>query len=275
MKKTQIIISFLLIASVTALPIDRVIVNGDTLITYSNILQQHPNKKELIDSIYSKLELEDRKINPQKYKSNESEAFEYLATWTIQKNKLMLCSINADFDMKVIVDLKMIFEKEMVNGVVFANWLTGNINLCKGKILAEGGEPIWDNEIELKITKGYLTKATAFKNHITKVSRFRNNNSFIYSRIDWDKLPVLKNNAVQAYIFIRPNKEGLLESIEESSFVYEDSKIVMDKENVFLKEAFRITRLVPEWDVIYRKNKIVIQPLVIIFDENNRKKYIH
>ena len=47
-----------------------------------------------------------------------------------------------------------------------------------------------------------------------------------------------------------------------------------DPDNVFLKEAFRIARLVPDWDVIYRKNEILSQQLVIIFDKR-MKKHVH
>ena len=82
------------------------------------------------------------------------------------------------------------------------------------------------------------------------------------------------NKSIQAFIGIRPNADGLFESFDEGSFVLIDYKIVTDPDNVFLKEAFRIARLVPDWDVIYRKNEILSQQLVIIFDKR-MKKHVH
>lgn len=259
----------------TGQQVDYVIFNGDTLVTYSTIFRQYPNYKELIEKIYNEVESEDMKVNPQNYVSNEREVLDYNSTWIIKNNKLILTGIKSGSSKTVHADLRNIFGDKVTEGTVFADWLTDTISLCKGNVLATGVNPIYDNEIELKIKNGYLTENTTYKNYVAKISKIRVTDSFIYSRINWKRLPNIENRYIQAYIGIKPNKDGHFESFDGGSFVYIDSKVVTDKDNVFLKEAFRIASLIPEWDVIYRKNQIVIQPLTIYFDNKMKKKYSH
>jgi hypothetical protein len=276
MKRFQIIASFLILTSfffVTGQPFNSVVLNGDTLITFSIIFKQYPNYKKLNEKLYNELESEDMIVNPQNYVTNEHEAFDYNSTWVIKNNKLILTEIKSGSNKIFSVDLLKIFGAKVKDGVVLADWLTDTITLCKGKILAEGVNPIYENEIELKIKNGYLTEKTSYKNYIAKISKFRADESFIYSRIDWDSLPDFKNKFIQAYIGIKPNVDGHFESFDDGSLVFEDSKVVTDKNNAFLREAFRIARLIPEWDVIFRKNKIVSQPLTIFFDNKMKIKY--
>ena len=276
MKRLQIITLFLILTRVifaTGQHFDYVVFNGDTLVTYSDIFKQYPNYKELTEKIYNEVEREDMRVNPQNYVSNELEVLDYHSTWTIKNDRFILTEIKSGFSKTVSVDLRKIFGEKVTEGIVFADWLTDTISICKGKVLAGGVDPIYDNEIELKIKNGYLTENTTYKNYIAKISKFRVDNSFIYSRVNWKRLPNIKNRYIQAYIGIKPTKDGHFESFTEGSFVIVDSKVVTDKDNIFLKEAFRIASLVPEWDVIYRKNQIVTQPLMIFFDNKMKRKY--
>jgi len=244
--------------------------NGDTWVTYSDIYRQYPNYEEITTKIYNEVECADMKLHPQNYLSNLREELDYHSTWIIKNNKLFLTEIGYASSK---AELGKVFGDKVTDGNVFADWLTDTITLCTGKILAGGVDPIYDTEIELKIKNGYVIENTAYKNYIAKISKFRADNSFIYSRVDWKRLPNIKNKYIQAYIGIKPNKDGHFESFAEGSFVIVDSKVVTDKDNIFLKEAFRIASLVPEWDVIYRKNQIVTQPLMIFFDNKMKRKY--
>jgi hypothetical protein len=276
MKRLHIIASFLILTEfffVTGQPFNSVVLNGDTLITFSIIFKQYPNYKKLNEKLYNELESEDMIVNPQNYVTNEHEAFDYNSTWVVKNNKLILTEIKSGSNKIFSVDLLKFFGAKVKDGVVLADWLTDTITLCKGKLLAEGIDPIYENEFELKLKNGYLTEKTSYKNYIANISKFRADESFIYSRIDWDRLPDFKNKFIQAYIGIKPNEDGQFESFDDGSFVFEDSKVVTDKDNAFLKEAFRIARLIPEWDVIFRKNKIVSQPLMIFFDNKMKIKY--
>ena len=277
MKKLQIITLYFFFtgfASATGQSFNYVVMNGDTLITYSNILGQYPNIQELYEKIYKEIEYEDRIINPHTYLYDEIECIEEHLIWTIQNEKVMLTQIASGSDKLVYADLKKIFGDKAAEGIVFADWLTDEIILCNGEVLVTGGCPICDNEIELIVKDGYVTACTAYKNYIAKTSNFTVDESFVYNSIDWERLPHFKNKSIQAFIEIRPNADGLFESFDEGSFVLIDYKIVTDPDNVFLKEAFRIARLVPDWDVIYRKNEILSQQLVIIFDKR-MKKHVH
>lgn len=276
MKRLQIITLFFILTRfifATGQHFDYVVFNGDTLVTYSDIFKQYPNYKQLTEKIYNEVESKDMKVNPQNYVSNEREVLDYHSTWIMKNNKLILTGIESGSSKTVYADLRKIFGDKVTEGIVFADWLTDTISLCKGKVLAAGVDPIYDNEIELIIKNGYLTENTTYKNYIAKISKIRADESFIYSRINWKRLPNIKNRYIQTYIGIKPNKDGHFESFAEGSFVFVDSKVVTDKDNVFLKEAFRIASLIPEWDVIYRKNQIVIQPLTIVFDNKMKRKY--
>ncbi len=276
MKRLQIIALLLILTRfifATGQHFDYVVLNGDTLVTYSDIFRQYPNYKELTEKIYKEVESEDMKVNPQNYVSNEHVVLDYNSTWIIKNDKLILTGIESGSSKTVSADLRNIFGDKVTEGIVFADWLTDTISLCKGKILVGGVDPVYDNEIELKIKNGYLTENTTYKNYIAQISKIRADETFIYSRIDWKRLPNVKNRYIQAYIGIKPNKDGHFESFAEDSFVFVDSKVVTDKDNVFLKEAFRIASLITEWDVIYRKNQIVIQPLMIVFDNKMKRKY--
>jgi len=276
MKRLQIITLFLILTRVifaTGQHFDIVVMNGDTLVTYSDIFRQYPNHKELSEKIYNEVEREDMKVNPQNYVTNEHEDIDYKSIWVVKNDRLVLTEIKSGSSKVVKVELGIIFRDKVKDGDVQADWLTDTITLCKGKVLAEGAPPMYENEIELIINNGYLVKSLKYKNHIARISRFRTNESFIYSNVEWDSLPSYKNKYIQAFIEIKPDKKGHFKSVDERSFVFIDSQIVTDKDNAFFKEALRVAKLVPEWDVIYRKNKIVNQLFTVLFDERMKQKY--
>jgi hypothetical protein len=276
MKRLQIITLFLILTRfifATGQHFEYVILNGDTLITYSNIFKKYPNYKELSKKIYKEIENEDMKINPQNYTSNEHVALEDYSTWIVKNNKLVLTEIKSGSAKTVYVDLRKIFGDKVKEGTILADWLTDTITLSKGKVLAEGAPPMHENEIDLIINNGSLTKTTTYKNYIARISKFRLGESFIYSNVKWDSLPSFKGKYIQAFIEIKIDKKGRFKSLEKGSFVFIDSQIVTDKDNVFLEEACRIAKLVPEWDVIYKKNKIVNRQFTVLFDERMKRKY--
>jgi len=83
MKRLQIIASILILTSfifATGQPYNSVVLNGDTLKTFSNIFKQYPNYKELNEKLYNELESEDRIVNPQNYVSKEHEVLDYNST---------------------------------------------------------------------------------------------------------------------------------------------------------------------------------------------------
>ena len=51
------------------------------------------------------------------------------------------------------------------------------------------------------------------------------------------------------------------------------NEIITDRNNIFIKEAIRIAGLIPDWDVVYQRGKIVSRGLSIVFDDRNKNKY--
>lgn len=276
MKRLQVITLFLILTKfifATGQHSDYVVFNGDTLVTCSDIFKQYPNYNVLIEKIYTELEKEDMKVNPQNYVSNERISLDYHSTWIIKNNKLILTEIKSGSTKIVYGNLSNIFGDKVTEGIIFADWLTDTINLCKGKVLVYGVHDIWDNEIELSIKKGILTKSKTYKNHVVKMSNFIVSEEFIYKNIDWEKLPDLGKNSIQTYIGIKPRKDGKFNGFDEGSLAIINSEVITDKENPFLKEAFRIAKLVPEWSVVVQRNKIVTLSMTIYFDERLKQKY--
>jgi hypothetical protein len=269
---------------------DILIWNGDTLILFSNPLELRSDWKELNEIIITEIENEDRRLYPQKYEKEEVEALfstacwrGYIAEWKIVNNKINLNNIYACHDQKVKVDLKKLFQKEFNENLLFADWINGELIVPKGEVIEWvnlGYKSIFEKELVLEFNNGELTETKTYINSIAKKSTFfadPNSNSFldfVYSRIDWDILPELENKHIQVFIGIQPNKDGLLDSIiGKYTYMLDGTEIITDENNVFLKEAKRITELIPDWDVVYQRGLIVSRGFMIVFDENNKNKY--
>ena len=89
---------------------------------------------------------------------------------------------------------------------------------------------------------------------------------FIYSNINWKRIPDLKNEKV-----------GVIVSFQSCEIAKPDSvKILRRADNeIFNKEVLRVVKLLPDWDVYYRLGKVYRMRwrLAIIFDEERRRKY--
>lgn len=124
-----------------------------------------------------------------------------------------------------------------------------------------------------------MKKTEEYKNAILKESKLLSSDpntyqNFIYKNIKWNKLPDLSNRHFQVYVSIEPEKNGNLKKIDwENTFLIDGSKLINDPENIYIKEAVRITKKIPNWNVIIRHNKIINQGISIVFNEHMREKY--
>jgi len=269
---------------------DILIWNTDTLSLFSNPLELRSDWKELYKKISIAIENEDKRLYPKKYEKKEVEVLfstacwrGYIAEWEIINSQIYLNNIYACQDKNVRIDLKKILPKEFNNGLIFANWINGKLRAPKGVCLEWLNldyNSIYEKELVLEFKNGILTEFKTFSNSIEKKSNFskdKNPNNFlnfVYSHIHWDKLPDFKNKHIQTFVGIQPNREGKLDSIIwEYTYLLDESGIITDRNNLFIKEAIRIAELIPDWDVIYQRGLIVKRSLMIIFDENNRVKY--
>ena len=117
----------------------------------------------------------------------------YIATWTIEKDKLYLLSIrNACYptDMKYVnasynsgadtlgteyANLETLFPDRFENGRVLADWVNSKIISPKGKILYyfnDGFMSIFEKELEFKIENGTLIQIQEFDNSKTRISKY-------------------------------------------------------------------------------------------------------
>ncbi len=286
----SILLLFTLTVNTTAQVADILIWKGETLLLFSNPLKLRSDWKEISKIISLELENEDKRLYPEKYKSEEVEAMfstacwrGYVAEWIIINDKIYLNNIYACHDNKVKVDLKKIFGKELKNNLLFANWITDKLNVPKGKCIEYvhlGYNSIYEIDTVLNFNKGVLVGFKTYNNYIAKKSKFSINPNpnnyfdFIYSQVDWGKIPDLKNNHIQVFIGIQPNKDGKIESIlSNSTYMLDSNGVITDQNNAYIKEAIRIAELVTDWSVIYQRGLIVSSGFSIVFNENNRKKY--
>lgn len=286
----SILLLFSLTANATGQTGDILIWKGETLTLFSNPLELRSDWKDISKIIDLELENEDKRLYPEKYKSEEVETMfssacwkGYIAEWIIINDKVYLNNIYSCHDNKVKIDLKKIFGKELKDNLLFANWITNKLNVPKGKCIEYvnlGYNSIYETETILDFNKGVLVDSKTYNNYIAKKSKFsidpnpNNYLDFIYTHVDWKKIPDLKNNQIQVFIGIQPNKDGKIESILSNyTYMLDYNGIITDSNNVFIKEAIRIAELIPDWEVVYQRGLITSRSFSIVFNENNRKKY--
>ncbi len=293
MKKYRNILIFLLIslaANATSQVGDILIWKGDTLKLFSNPLELRSDSKELSKIIASELENEYRRLYPKKYETEEDVSLVstacwrgYVAEWTIISDRIYLSNIYVWYDSKVKVDLKKVFGNELIGNLLFANWVTGKLYVPKGKCIEYvhlGYNSIYETETVIEFNDGVLVSSKTYNNYIAKKSKFatdpnpNNYLEFVYSKVNWEKLPDLKNKHIQVSIGVQPNKDGQIDSLLSNyTYLLDSSELITDTTNIFIKEAIRIVKLIPDWDLTYQRDTIVRRGLSLMFDENNKRKY--
>jgi hypothetical protein len=291
MTKKLNILLFLFIsltANATSQVGDILIWKGDTLTLFSNPLELRSDRNELLKIIDSLLLAEDKRLYPQKYETEEVESMSstacwrgYIAEWTILNGKIYLSNIYACHDHKIKIDLKRVFGKELKENMLFANWITGKLYVPNGKCIEYVNldyNSIYETETAIEFKDGVLITSKTYNNYIAKKSKFFSDSNnyleFVYSQVNWGKLPDLKNKHILVSICIQPNRDGQIDSLlSDYTYLLDSSKLITDKNNIFIKEAIRIARRIPEWDVVYQRDTIVRMCIGLLFDEDNKRKY--
>jgi len=89
--------------------------------------------------------------------------------------------------------------------------------------------------------------------------------NFIYTNIDWDKLPK-QQMPIRVITRFSANEDGKIDEVE----------IMRKSDNeIFNQEAVRVIKSIPDWDVIFLRGRPYRQwfSMAIIFSKENRKKY--
>ncbi|TCI85704.1 hypothetical protein [Tenacibaculum sp. M341] len=243
---------------------DIIIFKGDTLSLFSNPLEEYLEKKKT------------RAINHYKLEPESTACYRgYVATWEIKDNQLFLVKIDYCHDNEEKIKRKFDFVKEFGEETVLAKWFSGKILIVSGKELIyfhSGYSAIYEKEIELSISDGKITNKKVIDNSNSNAAFFTSNENrfenFIYSNLNWDRIPYMGNETKT--IVIEYNSGNLKDRpeeivIESESFFY----------NTFEKEIDRVLSNRPKWNRYKRKGKIfeVIFIKHIELNEKIRAKY--
>jgi hypothetical protein len=197
----------------------------------------------------------------------------YQAWWTIIDQKLYLTGIySCCYDEDGIkADLKQLFGGKYLNEKVNADWVNITFIVPKGKLLYYlnmGYESIYETQLELQIEAGTLIGSKTYDNSKAHQSEYSKDQiklaKFIYSNVNWNALPKLGNKEIKVFVQLSANEKGIIDSV----------KVLRSDDERFNNEAIRVTKKIPEWDIIYKLGKFERCPWkpVIIFSEKNRKR---
>lgn len=243
---------------------DKLIWKGDTLSIFSSPLKLHKD----INLLRSRL------FGDKKVETNTACGRGYMAEWSIFEDEIYLTNIFSCqyYQDSIKSDLKTLFGDKCKDGRVKADWITGDFTVPKGKILQRilFGSHFYEFEVVLTFKEGDLIAYKEYDNTKTRISKFIQNqdslNKFIYSNVDWSRVPDLNDKTIRVLITIHSGATSKADTI----FVARAS------DNEFLtQEALRVAKLIPEWDVYYRLGEVhkQIYTLPINFNEKNRAKY--
>jgi hypothetical protein len=243
---------------------DRLVYKGDTLSIFANPLELLYNEDSPRPKFFD-----------DKEGCNSTACWRgYQAEWIIIDGQLYLTGIfSCCFDEdKIKADLGKLFGSKFIDGRVKADWVTANIIAPQGKRLYYvhmGYESLYEKELEFNFNNGQLIGTKTYDNSKSRQSEYSQNSQklqeFIYSNIKWDILPKSKE-PIRVFVQFSANENGTVDSV----------KIVRGHSAIFDREAERIVRAIPGWDVYYRHEKLERRSwaMPIIFSEDNRKKYI-
>jgi hypothetical protein len=258
-----IVTTFSLKSLGTAQAPDKLIYNGDTLSIFSNPLEQLPDIEKLRVKLFG-----------DKEGCSSTACWRgYEATWEIVGNELYLigiysCCLRKD---KIQADLKRLFGEKYINGKVKADWVTADILSPQGKLIHYihmGYGSLYEREVVFEIENGQLQGTIIYDNSKSRQSEFSKDNNklnkYLYRNIRWDQLP-RQDKPVRVFVQFSANEKGIIDSVEVKKGV----------NDVFDKEAVRVVKSIPDWDVFYRMGKFERSPwiLVIVFSNENKKRY--
>ncbi|MDJ1492729.1 hypothetical protein QNI19_07285 [Cytophagaceae bacterium DM2B3-1] len=156
---------------------------------------------------------------------------------------------------------------------VKADWFSGGIVSPQGKLvhyIHMGYNSIYENELELTFQKGKLVKEQWYHNYMSEGSVYSKDpdklKQFLYSHIDWNKIPDLKQQQICMYVVFTTDGKGRLDSVS----VAKGYNVQVDK------EAARVAKMLPEWQVVYRRGKFEpwLWTIPIALSESIRKQYM-
>jgi hypothetical protein len=202
----------------------------------------------------------------------------YIATWEIIDNKLYLTRIkNACYptDGKYVAvaykevtdsigfefaDLKSLFPDRFQDGKVFADWVNEKLLSPKGNLLYyfhDGFESIFEKELEFDFKNGAISSIIEYDNSKTRRSEYTTNEKllmdFVRNSIDYKNVPEPSERIRIIVRIVSSNELGKIDSVT----------VLRGFNEFYDREAVRVIKSIPDWDVTYRHGQKFNQAWVI------------
>ena len=264
--KIFIIFGFVATFATPQIP-DKLVYNGNTFYTYLSLPREC--YKKVVGFLESPLKV--NIFGTKKPCMSTACGNGYRATWEIIENQLYLTGIYSCcyYEDSIKADLSLLFKNKVKNGMVKADWVTTMLFVYGGKKIADiDALSIYEKSYEFEFRKGKLLNVKSYDNSKSKQSIYSYDSemliNFIYSNIDWNNIPK-QRDATKIVVQFSANEFGKIDS----------AKVVRGDNEILNKEAIRVIKLIPEWDVFYIKGQHfrIKWTFPIIFSERNREKY--
>jgi len=240
---------------------DRFIFNGDTsYIDSKSPLEQYPG--------IAALQLKLTGFGATCFDCN---CFKYNAEWSIINNELYLTNIYGcpGGNQNLKADINSLFN--VPDGKVKAVWVTDSLWVPKGKPFAHFDMMVslYKTETFISVINGKIALIKEYNYPDAEESVYAKNDAalrnFIYSNINWDKIPNLKGEIKRVFISTLTGTSGKPESIEI---------LRGPDEEIYRNEAIRVISMMP-WSIFYRHGKVYNEnwTFAVVFSEESRKKY--
>ncbi len=193
----------------------------------------------------------------------------YQAEWKIKDDSLYLSNIySKDYEEdNYKADLDSLFNNYK-NGLVTADWFTGNLFIPKGKYIRKSVSPgfrVFESEWKITVERGKIIGEIFKTNNYYESIYTQKNDSlkkFIIREIDWVNIPIIKGKErIQIRFEIGNSKKNF--------------KISVEADNDSIKKEFkRVAELLPEFSYYYRHGEVINMryTLLITLSEEMRKE---
>jgi len=230
---------------------DFLIYKGDTLSIFANPLEVYFDNHPRPDSIFDK------------YGYNSTACWRgYIGYWELRNDSLFLIELHGDTSN---IDLSLIFKDRKIDNRIFADWYSYNIINPYGKLIYYehmGYESIYEFEKEFIFSKGVLTDIKKYNNSKSRKSKYTHDNKLLVEYLKANiNNSLLPDTVDKIRVFVQINKVTLDGEIDSVS-------IVKGYNELFDKEAIRVVKSIPEWDILYRHGESLnlIWTIPVIFE---------
>ena len=234
---------------------DYLIINGDTLAIFSNPLESYFEKSSRPDSVFDK------------YGYNSTACWRgYVGYWELRNDSLFLLELQGDTS---AIDLSLIFKDRETSNNIFADWFDNSILNPHGELIFYGHMgygSIYQFEKEFVFSNGILTSLKEFDNSKSKKSKYTENpellKKFLRESINYSNIKSEPYERARVYVqILNVTENGKIDSVS----------VVRGWDTERDKEAIRVVKSIPEWDIVYSQGKQIqiTWTVAVIFGESD------